>query len=73
MHHLVCTKAYVRGESYANTSKYPAWTDVEYNNSKHLIMKEDDIVGILESDDVKDMKPLNDRILIKVFIYNNVV
>mgnify|MGYP002413850591 FL=1 len=36
------------------------WTEVEYNNSKHLIMKEDDIVGILESDDVKDMKPLND-------------
>ena len=46
-------------------SKY-AGTEVEYNNSKHLIMKEDDIIGILESDDVKDMKPLNDRILIKV-------
>ena len=49
-------------------SKY-AGTEVEYNNCKHLIMKEDDIIGILESDDVKDMKPLNDRVLIKVFIF----
>jgi hypothetical protein len=32
-------------------------------------MKEDDIIGILESDDGKDMKPLNDRVLIKVFIF----
>ncbi|KAL8225590.1 hypothetical protein R6Q57_018147 [Mikania cordata] len=28
--------------------------------------KENDIVGILETDDVKDLKPLNDRVLIKV-------
>ncbi|KAF6173113.1 hypothetical protein GIB67_023300, partial [Kingdonia uniflora] len=27
---------------------------------------EDDIVGILETEDIKDLKPLNDRILIKV-------
>lgn len=33
---------------------------------KHLILKDDDIVGILETDDVKDLKPLNDRVLIKV-------
>jgi len=46
-------------------SKY-AGTEVEFNDSKHLILKEDDIIGILESDDVKDMKPLNDRVLIKV-------
>jgi len=46
-------------------SKY-AGTEVEFNNSKHLIMKEDDIIGILESDDVKDMKPLSNRVLIKV-------
>ncbi|KAF6138804.1 hypothetical protein GIB67_025966, partial [Kingdonia uniflora] len=32
----------------------------------HLILKEDDIVGILETEDMKDLKPLNDRILIKV-------
>ncbi|PSS34310.1 Chaperonin Cpn10 like [Actinidia chinensis var. chinensis] len=43
-----------------------AGTEVEFSGSNHLILKEDDIVGILETDDVKDMKPLNDRILIKV-------
>lgn len=46
-------------------SKY-AGTEVEFNGEKHLILKDDDIVGILESDDVKDLKPLNDRVLIKV-------
>ncbi|XAR67218.1 hypothetical protein NMG60_11013696 [Bertholletia excelsa] len=46
-------------------SKY-AGTELEFNGGKHLILKEDDIVGILDSDDVKDMKPLNDRVLIKV-------
>ncbi|KAL6331282.1 hypothetical protein AAG906_009710 [Vitis piasezkii] len=46
-------------------SKY-AGTEVEFNGSNHLILNEDDIVGILETDDVKDLKPLNDRVLIKV-------
>ena len=46
-------------------SKY-AGTEVEFNGSKHLILKDDDIVGILETDEVKDLKPLNDRVLIKV-------
>lgn len=46
-------------------SKY-AGTEVEFNGSNHLILREDDIVGILDTDDVKDMKPLNDRVLIKV-------
>ncbi|MED6169663.1 20 kDa chaperonin, chloroplastic [Stylosanthes scabra] len=46
-------------------SKY-AGTEVEFNGSKHLILKDDDIVGILETDDVKDLKPLNDRVLIQV-------
>ncbi|KAL3623568.1 20 kDa chaperonin, chloroplastic [Castilleja foliolosa] len=46
-------------------SKY-AGTEVEFDGTNHLILKEDDIVGILETDDVKDMKPLNDRVLIKV-------
>uniref|UniRef100_A0A5B7A4S9 20 kDa chaperonin, chloroplastic n=1 Tax=Davidia involucrata TaxID=16924 RepID=A0A5B7A4S9_DAVIN len=46
-------------------SKY-AGTEVEFDGSNHLILKEDDIVGILETDDVKDLKPLNDRVLIKV-------
>lgn len=46
-------------------SKY-AGTEVEFNGTNHLILKEDDIVGILETEDVKDLKPLNDRVLIKV-------
>lgn len=46
-------------------SKY-AGTEVEFNGSKHLILNEDDIVGILETEDIKDLKPLNDRVLIKV-------
>ncbi|GER41730.1 20 kDa chaperonin family protein [Striga asiatica] len=46
-------------------SKY-AGTEVEFNGANHLILKEDDIIGILDTDDVKDMKPLNDRVLIKV-------
>ncbi|KAL7133299.1 hypothetical protein ABFS83_12G131200 [Erythranthe nasuta] len=46
-------------------SKY-AGTEVEFEGTSHLILKEDDIVGTLETDDVKDMKPLNDRVLIKV-------
>ncbi|CAJ2629693.1 unnamed protein product [Trifolium pratense] len=46
-------------------SKY-AGTEVEFNGSKHLILKDDDNVGILENEEVKDLKPLNDRVLIKV-------
>ncbi|XP_022147534.1 20 kDa chaperonin, chloroplastic [Momordica charantia] len=48
-------------------SKY-AGTELEFNGSKHLILKEDDIVGILETDDAKDLQPLNDRVLIKVAV-----
>lgn len=39
---------------------------MEFNGSNHLILKEDDIVGILETDEIKDLQPLNDRVLIKV-------
>ncbi|KAJ1253709.1 hypothetical protein BS78_K207900 [Paspalum vaginatum] len=46
-------------------SKY-AGTELKFNDTDHLILKEDDIIGILDGDDVKDLKPLNDRILIKV-------
>ncbi|XP_051149580.1 20 kDa chaperonin, chloroplastic-like [Andrographis paniculata] len=46
-------------------SKY-AGTEVEFDGANHLILKEDDIIGVLESDDVKHLKPLNDRVLIKV-------
>ncbi|KAJ0970010.1 hypothetical protein J5N97_022887 [Dioscorea zingiberensis] len=45
-------------------SKY-ASTELEFNGSNHLLLKEDDIVGILDTDDVKDLKPLGDRVLIK--------
>ena len=48
-------------------SKY-AGTELEFNDADHLILKEDDIIGILDGDDVKDLKPLNDRILIKVYL-----
>nr|AFK40252.1 unknown [Lotus japonicus] len=48
-------------------SKY-AGTEVEFNGTKHLILKDDDIVGILETEDIKDLKPLNDRVLIKVAV-----
>ncbi|CAH8370892.1 unnamed protein product [Eruca vesicaria subsp. sativa] len=34
---------------------------VEFNNVKQLILKENDIVDLLESDDIKD-KPLNDPV-----------
>lgn len=51
-------------------SKY-AGTELKFNDADHLILKEDDIIGILDSDDVKDMKPLNDRILIKVCLSRN--
>ncbi|CAO2841664.1 unnamed protein product [Amaranthus hypochondriacus] len=46
-------------------SKY-AGTELEFNGSNHLLLKEDDIVGILETDDIKDLKPMNERVLIKV-------
>ncbi|KAL5199401.1 hypothetical protein ABZP36_020604 [Zizania latifolia] len=46
-------------------SKY-AGTEVQFNDAKHLLLREDDIIGILETDDVKDMKPLSDRVVIKV-------
>ncbi|GAB2221070.1 hypothetical protein Drorol1_Dr00012236, partial [Drosera rotundifolia] len=46
-------------------SKY-AGTELEFNGSNHLLLKEDDIVGVLETDEIKDLKPLTDRVLIKV-------
>lgn len=46
-------------------SKY-AGTELEFNGSNHLLLKEDDIIGVLETDEIKDLKPLNERVLIKV-------
>uniref|UniRef100_A0A0E0ESL1 20 kDa chaperonin, chloroplastic n=1 Tax=Oryza meridionalis TaxID=40149 RepID=A0A0E0ESL1_9ORYZ len=53
-------------------SKY-AGTELEFDGSDHLILKEDDIIGILDTDDVKDLKPLNDRVLIKVLATKELV
>ena len=33
---------------------------MEFSGSKNLILKDDDIVGILETDDAKELKPLNE-------------
>jgi len=46
-------------------SKY-AGTEVEFQGEEHLILKEEDVIGLLSTDDVKDLKPLGDRVLIKV-------
>ena len=48
-------------------SKY-AGTEIEFNGVSHLLLKEDDIVGILETDDIQDLQPLNDRVLIEVWL-----
>ena len=50
-------------------SKYTG-TELEFNGSNHLILKEEDVVGILETEDVKDLRPLNDRVLIKVSLHS---
>ena len=41
-------------------------TEIEFNGVNHLLIKEDEIIGDLDTDDIKDLKPLNDRVLIKV-------
>lgn len=46
-------------------SKY-AGTEVEFNGEPHLLLKEDDVVGLLSTDDVRDLEPANDRVLIQV-------
>ncbi|OAY76430.1 20 kDa chaperonin, chloroplastic [Ananas comosus] len=46
-------------------SKY-AGTELEFDETNHLLLKEDDIVGVLDTDDIKDLKPLGERVLIKV-------
>ena len=47
-------------------SKY-AGTEVEISGASHIILKEDDVIGVLAgSDDISALKPLQDRILIEV-------
>ncbi|KAG6554539.1 hypothetical protein Mapa_003918 [Marchantia paleacea] len=43
-----------------------AGTEVEFNGDDFLLLKEDDLVGLLKGDDIKELKPLNDRVLIKI-------
>jgi chaperonin GroES len=43
-----------------------AGTEVEFNGESHLLLKEDDLVGLLSGDDIKELQPLNDRVLIQV-------
>lgn len=45
-----------------------AGTEVGFNGSSHLILKNDGIEGNLEADNVKDLRPLNDMVLIKVTV-----
>ncbi|CAI5478715.1 unnamed protein product [Closterium sp. Yama58-4] len=53
-------------------SKY-AGVEIDFNGAPHLLLKEDDIVGVLATDDIADLKPLNDRVLIKVPVVGTVV
>ncbi|KAG7673603.1 putative 20 kDa chaperonin, chloroplastic [Nannochloris sp. 'desiccata'] len=47
-------------------SKY-AGTEVELNGAPHIILKEDDVIGVLKgSEDISGLSPLQDRILIEV-------
>ena len=46
-----------------------AGTELEFDGANHILLKEDDIVGILDTDDVKDLKPLGDRVLVKVCVF----
>ncbi|XP_026459001.1 20 kDa chaperonin, chloroplastic-like [Papaver somniferum] len=46
-------------------SKYVG-TEVDLNGVSHLLLNNDGIVGILETEDVKDFKPLSERVLINV-------
>ena len=44
-----------------------AGTEVELSGASHVILKEDDVIGVLSgSDDIASLRPLQDRILIAV-------
>ncbi|XP_078439264.1 20 kDa chaperonin, chloroplastic-like [Wolffia australiana] len=55
----------IRGGEQIKCSKY-AGTEVELSGMPHIILKEEDVVDVLDSDDIKDLKSLNDRVLIKI-------
>ncbi|KAG0600818.1 hypothetical protein M758_11G062700 [Ceratodon purpureus] len=46
-------------------AKY-AGSEVPVEGEQHVLLKEDDVVGMLESDDIKDLQPAGDRVLLRV-------
>ncbi|GAB4818864.1 hypothetical protein N2152v2_005910 [Parachlorella kessleri] len=46
-------------------SKY-AGTEIKLQDSDYVLLKEDDVIGLLSSPDVSQLKPLQDRVLIEV-------
>jgi chaperonin GroES len=46
-------------------SKY-AGTEVELQGAPHIILKEDDVIGLLGEDDISALRPLQDRVLLEV-------
>lgn len=43
-----------------------AGSAVEVDGEQHVLLKEEDVVGLLESDDIKDLQPAGDRVLVRV-------
>jgi len=43
-----------------------AGTEVSLEGQEHVLLKEDDVIGLLSSTNIADLKPLGDRILIQV-------
>ncbi|KAL4433062.1 hypothetical protein ABPG77_006489 [Micractinium sp. CCAP 211/92] len=46
-------------------SKY-AGTEVELQGDAYVLLKEDDVIGLLSGDDISKLQPLQDRVLIEV-------
>ncbi|EFJ27289.1 hypothetical protein SELMODRAFT_95660, partial [Selaginella moellendorffii] len=44
-------------------SKY-AGTEIQFNGADHILLKEDDVIGLLSTEDIKDLKPVNEPNLI---------
>ncbi|KAF6176354.1 hypothetical protein GIB67_011143, partial [Kingdonia uniflora] len=47
--------------------KYAGFDDF-HGSARHLILKGDDVVGILKTKDIKNLKPLNNHVFIKVTV-----
>ena len=46
-------------------SKFPG-SEVDVNGVQHVLLKDEDVVGLLSSDDIKDLQPAGDRVLVRV-------